>query len=250
MHGQRTGVVVGFVLVLAATAGCLGAITGQEPLAVAANETVVADGPLEQSGYGHANNQTIVRTMNVVVAGQERRATVTSHLHVYERTVDLSALDANAARVRDNTSTEALPGTDVIPSDRLNRTGSSTATPRGTEAAQFAVLATPGASIGGVNANPLASMSTAELVERFLETRPNGTLTFEGNRTVESMGAPRTVSTYRAGRNASAGGDALLHVARFEVGGDVVVVVAGHPALVDERERVDRLLAGLERTDG
>lgn len=225
MFSRRTGATLGCVLVLAATAGCLGVFSGPESQSFTANETLVDESALEGTGYAPAGNRTLEDELVVQTSGQERDVSILSHVHFYDRSVDPSA-------------------------------GTSTG-------AQFAVLATPVASVRGSSVNPLTSMSTEELVRRFLAASRergndvgNGTrepdLTLVENRTVESLDGERTVSTYRSGADDSdaSGPDALVHVARFEHGGDRVVVVAGHPALLDERDRIDALLAGLEQIDG
>lgn len=233
MSSRRTGATLGCLLVLAATAGCLGVFTGPESQSFSANETLVDESALEGTGYAPAGNRTLENELVVQTSGQERDVSILSHVHFYDRSVDPSEL-----------------GLDT-----------SAGTSKG---AQFAVLATPVASVRGTSVNPLTSMSTEELVRRFLAaSRESGEtplrngagepdLTLVENRTVESLDGERTVSTYRSSADGSdaSNRDALVHVARFEHGGDRIVVVAGHPALLDERDRVDVLLAGLERIEG
>ena len=240
MSSRRTGAVLGCLFVLVATAGCLGVLTEPESLSFSAKETLVGADSLERTGYAPAGNRTLENELVVRTDGQERDVSIVSRVNVYDRSVDRSELDVNASALSGNASAG---------------TG---------EAAQFAVLATPVASVRGTSVNPLASMSIEELVRRFVaasresggtDTR-NGTrepdLTLVENRTVESLDAERTVSTYRSSADGSdaSGDSALVHVARFEHDGDRIVVVAGHPALLDERDRVDALLAGLERVEG
>jgi hypothetical protein len=69
---------------------------------------------------------------------------------------------------------------------------------------------------------------------------------FEANRTVEFLGADRTVSEYSARQ--TMGGvetNVTIHLAIAEHDGDNVIGVALHPERVDERARVNELLAGL-----
>ena len=238
MSSQRSGIALGCVLVLVATAGCLGALTGTEPLSFSANETVVTESALDDTGYAHVDNQTINNTVTVSVQGQERDVRVTSHFNFYNRSVDPSEFDRNASELSENASM----GPDV--------------------GAQFAVLSTPAASVGGVSANPLSSLPTEELVRRFFERARDAqgadegnatrdlTLTLVDNRTVASLDAERTVSTYLVETDDASAPDAgsgLVHVATFQREGDLIVVVAAHPSMLDEAAQIDRLLGGLER---
>lgn len=237
MDARETGAVLGCVLVFA-TAGCIGVLTGTQPLAFSANETVVGEDALAETDYREAGDRTINRSFNVSVAGQQRRAEVTSHLHVYNRSVAASEPGGAPA---DRTANGSAPAG--------NATGTRDAgavQPGAT--VQFAVLATPGATVAGTSLNPLASLSVDELAGRFLDSGGDADLTFVDNRTVRSLGARRTVSTYRAERGGANASTLLVHVATFERDGDVIVAVAGHPASVDERERVDALVAGVERS--
>lgn len=234
------------LVVVFGTVGCVGFITGSEPLSFAANETVVGDDALSSTEYREAGNRTMERTENVSAAGQERQAEITSHFVSYNRSVDASELDVdasdvdvNGSEIPDNASDGGLNESD-LPND-----GSFDSS----EAAQFAVLSTPGASVAGTNVNPLASASPRALVKQFLDTGENADITFEGNRTVESLGEQRTVSTYRADSSGEDGGAMRLHVTTFEYDGDVIVAVAGHPAALDEGDRIDQLIAGLEQRD-
>jgi hypothetical protein len=114
--------------------------------------------------------------------------------------------------------------------------------------------------VGGQSVHPLSRVSTEDLARRFLSTG-NGSVSFEGNRTVASLGGQRTVSTFRfentgpsadgdagAGTDTAAGAtDGLVHVASFDAGNDYVIVFAAHPAVIDEQDRIDALIAGLEQ---
>jgi hypothetical protein len=208
----KTGRAVVAVGCLVLVGGCLGFITGSDSLAFTADRTVVGDGALAETGYQHGANETIDRTVNVSAAGQDRRVELTSYAFAYNRTVEAGAAEGDAAA----------------------------------PAAQFTVLTTPSATVAGQSVNPLARLSTEALVERFLGGSGADDLRAEGNRTVESLGAERTVTAFRSGGNGTA---LSVHAATFEVDEDFVVVLATHPERLDERDRVDALLAGLERRE-
>jgi hypothetical protein len=212
----KTGRAVVAVGCLVLVGGCLGFVTGSDSLAFTADRTVVGDNALAETGYQHGANETIDRTVNVSAAGQDRRVELTSYAFAYNRTVEAGAAGRDAA---------AAP------------------------AAQFTVLTTPSATVAGQSVNPLARLSTEDLVRRFLGASgaPEGDdLRVEGNRTVRSLGAERTVTAFRSGGN---GTTVSVHAATFEVDEDFVVVLATHPERLDERDRVDALLAGLERRE-
>jgi len=236
---RRAGVVLGCAVVLV-TAGCSGPLTSTELATFSANETVVSESALSETDYRAAGNVTINQTFNASAVAVERRVAVVSHVHSYNRSVDPSVLEEEAG-----------------PDDPSASVGIANAT------AQFVVVATPDATVGNRSVNPVTSLPVEVLVDRFLAAGGNRTLRFEGNRTATALGAERTISTYRTGVGATdAPGtdtdtatrpgvadalDLVVHVGTFEYRGDVVIVVASHPAVLDERSRIDSLLAGLER---
>ena len=223
MTRHRRALLVAVVLV--STVGCLGFLTGSQALEFSANETVVSDAALDETGYQEAGNQTVTNVINVTVAGQTRQANLTSYRYTYNRTVDESEVD------RDGLG--ALPENGTVPVATTN------------DGVSFSVVATPNARVGGQSVHPLARVSPENLVQRFLETG-NTSVRFEGNRTVASLGAERTVSTFHLEGETNAS-DAVVHVATFDAGTDFVITFAVHPGIIDEQDRVDTLIAGLER---
>ena len=223
MTRHRRALLVAVVLV--STVGCLGFLTGSQALEFSANETVVSDAALDETGYQEAGNQTVTNVINVTVAGQTRQANLTSYRYTYNRTVDESEVD------RDGLG--ALPENGTVPVANTS------------DGVSFSVVATPNARVGGQSVHPLARVSPEDLVQRFLETG-NTSVRFEGNRTVASLGAERTVSTFRLEGETNAS-DAVVHVATFDAGTDFVITFAVHPGIIDEQDRVDTLIAGLEQ---
>ena len=223
MARPRRALLVAVVLV--STVGCLGFLTGSQALEFSANETVVSDAALDETGYQEAGNQTVTNVINVTVAGQTRQANLTSYRYTYNRTVDESEVD------RDGLG--ALPENGTVPVATTS------------DGVSFSVVATPNARVGGQSVHPLARVSPEDLVQRFLETG-NTSVRFEGNRTVASLGAERTVSTFRLEGETNAS-DAVVHVATFDAGTDFVITFAVHPGIIDEQDRVDTLIAGLEQ---
>jgi hypothetical protein len=233
----RTALAAIFVVALA-SAGCLGFLTGSEPLRFSANETVPSDDALAETDYAEAGNQSLERVFNVSLGGQTRSVDTTSYLFTYNRSIPVEALTNESVPDGDVATPTAEGAAENV---SMNVSGAN-------PSARFAVFATPDASVAGQSVNPLASLSARQLVQRFLGVGENADLTFQGNRTVQSLGASRTVETYRAqpGESETA---VRFHVSRFSYDGDVVVAIAVHPASVEEGDRVDTLLAGLEQPE-
>lgn len=223
------------------SAGCLGFLTGQQALEFSANETVVGDAALQETGYQPAGNTSIANSVEVTLAGQTRRANVTSYLHTYNRSVDLSEVNVTAVG-GGNVSGAFANGSD-------SSTGAAAQDVNTSSAVQFTVLATPTQRVGGQSINPFAQVSTEQLARRFIDTTNlSANLRVQGNRTVESLGESRTVTTFRSqGANDRNETDVLVHVATFETRNDFIVVVGAHPAALDEERRIDALVAGLEQ---
>ena len=228
-------------VVLVSTVGCLGFLMGSEALEFSANETVVSDAALDETGYQEAGNQTVRNVVNITVAGQTRQANLTSYRYTYNRTVDASEVDGDALGVLPENATVAEP-----PENDTGGAGNATVPGANTsDGVTFSVLAMPNARVGGQSVNPLASVSPEDLVRRLLETG-NTSVRFEGNRTVSSLGGERTVSTFRLEGETNAS-DVMVHVATFDAGTDFVITFAVHPGVIDEQDRVDTLIAGLEQ---
>jgi hypothetical protein len=206
---RQAGIGVVLVLLLA-SAGCVGFLTGSEPLGFAANATEVDDATLEETDYRLAHSASPNSTQNVTVGGQTRQVVVSSELRRYNRTVALA---------------EGIEG----------------------DFARVTVFTSPAATVAGTSVNPIGSLSDERLVRRFVGASSGlANVEFRSNRSVEFLGESRTVSEYAATR--SMGGvrtNATIHLATVEHDGDFVTVVAVHPEAVEERSRVDALLAGL-----
>jgi len=69
---------------------------------------------------------------------------------------------------------------------------------------------------------------------------------------VTALGRQRVVSTFATTASIAASGEieVLVHVTRFTHRGDVVVAVAVHPRVLDERGRIDTVLGALEHPAG
>ncbi|PSP70185.1 hypothetical protein BRC79_02680 [Halobacteriales archaeon QH_8_67_27] len=194
---RAVGIGVALVVVLA-SAGCLGFLTGDQPLEFAANATEVDGETLAETEYRVAGSESPNRTLN------------SSEVRRYNRTVSVA---------------QSLEG----------------------DFAWMTVYTTPSPTVGGRSVNPVDEWSTERLIRRLVDsTSGNSNVEFESNRSVEFLDGERTVSTYGATRSLNGTEtNVTVHLATVEHDGDYVVVVAVHPERIDERSRVDALLAGL-----
>lgn len=209
IRARRAAVGVGLVVLLA-SAGCLGFVTGDQPLAFAANATEVDDAALEQTGYRLADSESPNSTVNVTAGGQTREVTLSSQVRRYNRTVELGGgVEGDFARVT--------------------------------------VYSTPAATVAGRSVNPLDDLSSERVVRRLVGASSSlSDVRYESNRSVTFLGESRNVSEYGATqRFEGTRTNVTIHLTTVEHDGDLVTVVAVHPERIDERSRIDTLLAGL-----
>ena len=204
------------IALLALTAGCVGVLTGEEALAFDAEPVEVADEQRAEADYETVAVEARTVNRSVSVAGETREVSVTNRVASYQRAVDLGPLgEAPFAR--------------------------------------FTVLATPQVEVLGQTFNPAGGFSNRDLALR-LQSQYDSIedVRFVGNRTVEILGEPRTVSRFDATTTvAGVGIDLALHVTKFQHGGDFVVAIAVYPARLDgEAARVEAMLRGIQHETG
>jgi len=125
----------------------------------------------------------------------------------------------------------------------------------GGQLGRFTVLATPEVTVvPGEPANPVVDMSNDELAMTVQEKyeRVENVQSID-ERQAELLGETTTVSRYRADAETEGQSTEVhLHIAKGESqrsggdGTDIVVCLGVNPSDVDERDRIDRLLAGVE----
>lgn len=214
----RTRILALLVLVgLLVTAGCVGVLTGDEPLTFDAASVSVAEDARQSAGYEEVRVEPDTVTREFTVAGQNREVEVTNHVAEYSRSVDLGPAGSG-------------------------------------EFARFAVFSTPQVELASRTFNPVGEMSNRELVEQ-VQGQYHGLRNVQpaGERTRSVLGASRTVSTFTADAEVAGGQsvELLFHVSKFEHGEDFVVVVAVHPSALDgEVDRVDTMLGGVQHASG
>jgi len=209
MDRSRPALVAGLCVVLVTT-GCLGVLTGSEPISATATPAEVDDGTLDRTGYGEYLTESPSLTRNVTVAGQTRRIEVTNEVRGYNRTLALGPLGER-------------------------------------DLARFVVLSTPAVSVAGQTFNPVGDWSNRRTVRRLTSTYEDlDTVAFDENRTVSALGESRTVSRYTAETTVDGQTvDVYVHLAKFRHGDDFVVALAVHPRQVEEGDRIDTLLGTL-----
>lgn len=209
--------VFGVVLlaVLVGSAGCLGFITGSEPLEGEASQATVEDDTLATSGYELKDERSQELERTVEFAGQERKVRVVNQITEYHRGVDLG--------------------------------------PVGTvDGAVFAILTTPAFEVVGQTINPVGSMSSRDIAERAQDQYSGINVgTFVENETVETLDDEMTLSKFEA--EASIEGESVpvyLHVGKVKHGEDFVIVLAIYPRQVDgEEERVFEMVRNLDHPE-
>ena len=199
--------------VLVLTAGCLGVLTGSEPLELESNEVSVSAAAQGDAGYEEVRTETQTIEREFSAAGQTREAVVTNHVAEYARSVSVEPLGTG-------------------------------------EFARFVVVSTPAVEVLGQTFNPVGAMTTRELVE-LVQDRYAGLedVSPAGERTVTILGESATVSEFTGEAEIAAVGervDVTIHVVRVRSGPDFIVAIGAHPtALPGEADRIDTMLRGV-----
>ena len=209
---RRRTLLGGLASGLLATGGCLGVVSGDQPLSFESEPADVGDGVLSKTGYEFADRRSPALSREVSVAGQTREVTVTNHVALYEKSIDLGPLGRQ-------------------------------------KAAGFALVTTPQIEVAGRAFNPVGDLSTERLLREF--GSHFGGLTVDrrvGTDSVSALGASVTVDEYVG--TAPVQGQQIevsVHVTRFEHAEDYVIGVGAYPRRLDEEaENVLALVAGVE----
>lgn len=197
---------------LASTAGCLGAVTGDEPLEFGSERATVPEATLESTGYELVDERSPTVSRKFSVAGQTRTVTVTNRVTTYEKAVDLGPLGSFRA-------------------------------------ALFATFTTPKIQIAGKAFNPIAEMSNKDLLGTIASRYDGLTIGDKmGSKEVETLGQTTTVERYEATTTIQ-GQEVPIYLllARVQHGDDFVVPVAGYPRqMTDEESNAYTLIENLE----
>ena len=200
------------VIALVTLSGC--ALLTGDTLEFSATKATVSDAATDEAGYEEVSVEPRTINQSFTVADQERDVRVTNWVATYER--DLMV------------GTTPAPGT-------------------------VAVLSTPEISIAGQTLNPIGSMSDRDLVDRLLEEEAGvSDVNRVGTRTETVLGTETEVVTFEGtieyeGQQV----DVTIHLTRVNHGGDYVVAVALHPAVMNpEQAGVETMLSGIEHETG
>ncbi len=214
---QRRAVLAGVPSALL-LGGCTEILTQQRTTFEAARG-IVAEPARSETDYGEVN-RTEARTERNY-ENVDRTVVVINKLTEYARTMDLPVLG-------------------------------------GGQLGRFTVLASPEVTVvPGEPANPIADMDNDDLAMTVQEKYDSiGNVRKLDERQAELLGEPVTVGRYRADAETEGrSGEVHLHIARGESqrsegNTDFVVCVGLNPSDIDERGRIDRLLAGVEHPAG
>jgi len=207
------------VLAMAAlmtTAGC-GFLLGSEAATFTASPATVSQQALDDSGYEEVSVTANTVSRNFSAAGQTRTVEVTNQIAQYERQIDLGPLGSQRAGV-------------------------------------FVAFTSPSVSVLGQSFNPIADMTTQELLTRF-ESQYEGMSVGSqvGSRSITVLGESRTVDKYEgAARIGGQEVDVYIEITEvFKHGSDHVVAIAIYPQRsASSPDRVTTLFEGLEHDDG
>ncbi|MFC7043462.1 DUF6517 family protein [Halonotius sp. GCM10025705] len=202
---------------LASLAGCsaLDFALGNESLSFEADRAIVGEATLAESRYTESSRteDTITRTFEA--AGQRRDVDVTNKITEYDRGFSILGQEYRWAT--------------------------------------FTVLSTPKVELLGEAFNPVADMSTDDLVAMIQDRYDQlGNVERDSTRSVDHLGDSAEVVRYRAeGRftEADIELELTLHITNaVPVGEDFVVCFGVHPRRIDDTDAINALLGGVEHT--
>jgi hypothetical protein len=202
---------------IASLAGCSAVdfVLGNDSLSFEAAPAVVSEPTLSESPYTESKRTSDTITRTFEAAGQSRDVEVTNRIAEYDRRISILGQEYRWA--------------------------------------MFTVLSTPKVEVLGNAFNPVADMSTDDLVA-MIQSRYEqiGNVERDSTRSVEMLGESAEVVRYRAeGRftEADARIDLTLHITNaVPVGEDFVVCFGVHPRQLDETDEINQLLGGVEHT--
>lgn len=210
MH--RRTFLAGSTLAFVPLTGCLGFITGSEPLEFEATRATVSDEALDDTGYTENSVEADTITRTVSAAGQERDVRVTNWIAEYGRTLELGPAGEQDLGI-------------------------------------FALVATPQVNVLGRTFNPIGDMSNREILQQ-LRSEYEGLDVGSrvGSRDMSVLGENVTVDKFEG--TASLEGinvDLFVHITTVEHGDDFVVPIAVYPQrLPGEEDNAFRLLDGIQ----
>ena len=211
MNTRRQLLALGAV---AGMAGCLGEVLGDGPIVVSAQPAGIDADVREDAGYDLVREESVELEETVSALGVERDVRATNWFVEFGREIDLAGID--------------------LPTDDVN-------------AGTVAVLSTPSVSVAGRSFNPVATMSADELAE-LIQSEYEGIDSLEelDEESATVLDESTTVTRFAGEADLAGTGitvDVILHVSEaVSSGDDLVIVLGGYPAVVEEEE-ADRVRA-------
>lgn len=208
----RRAMLGGVAAALTATAGCVGVLTGDEPLEFTAEPATVSASALDSTGYELDAEESPTIDEEFTVAGQTREVTVTNRLTSYVKSVDFGPVGS-------------------------------------IEAAMFAVFSTPQIEIASKTFNPIGEMSNRQLLEQMASQYDGLTIGDSvDTRDVSMLGQTVTVERYEATTTYQDQEVPIyLLLTRVQHDEDFVVTVGGYPRRVSgEESNVYTLIENVE----
>ncbi len=198
---NRRGAAVVAIALLMMTSGCIGFLTGSEPLRFSAEPAAVSGSAAEDAGYEYNGTRELTVNRSFDVGGQERRVVATNRIADYTKSVEIGPLgDA--------------------------------------EVGVFNVVTTPAVEVAGRTLNPIGSYSNARLVE-FVQQQYSGLGDIQrvSDRNITIQGTETTVTKFSA--TATVEGqevDVFVYVTKYRDGDDFVVAVGVYPQQLESQE--------------
>lgn len=197
---------------LVATSGCLGVITGKEPLERTAEPASVSDAALRETGYEHAGSESQTIEREVTVGGETRQVHAINQIARYNRTVEVPTLGER-------------------------------------ELAVFAVVSTPAFEIGGQTMSPVEEWSNrklaAQLQEQYSEIEVGEEVDVAS---VDTLSRTMSLSKFEGTATVAGnqGVDIYIHVGKVRHAEDFVIPAGVYPQqLSGEGAKVRTLVSGL-----
>lgn len=193
------------------SAGCLGFLTGNEPLAAEAEPVNVSDNALEETGYQHNGTEKIALNRSVNISGETRQVRLTNWKSAY-------------------TPSEGAVG-------EFN-------------AARFMAYSSPSLENFGIALNPIAQLDAKKTVELILE-RQNGMQSFEhvDETEVNTLGKNATVDEFEGtitvnGRETKV----TIQMVQVKHDGDHIIAFGVYPTNANEEDAILTLIENLEHS--
>lgn len=181
--------------------GCLGGVADAASFEAAVPSVV--DSTLEETGYAVKSTEEIGVEREFEVAGQSETVAVTNQLREYSKAIDFGVLGEQEMGV-------------------------------------FGVFATPKVEVLGQTFNPIAEMSSKELINLIAENYDNmGDIEARSESTVTILGESTTDARYTSQATVEEQSvELVLHVTEaVERGNDLLVTIAGYPEAIKDQEQ-------------